>query len=534
MRRAKKRRAYDAYPRALVRTLPELAPPAPEAEERAVLGSMMLFGESARKGAAILTPEDFYGSPHQAIFAAICTLVKDKRPADPSQVRARLGAKLNEAGGEQYLWELTSTDEAPPAPVLFRSTADLVREASALRQQLTAMCSYMQQPDPERRSELFRTLELSTANGFEVVDCDDLLQEKIEVDWLIDRMFPLGGLTMLAADPGMGKSWLVLSLCHAIANGFSTWLGRYKIRRRGGALYLDAETGRPGQKERLELLDLGAGVSRTQTPEVDAETDPWALEEEEGSQPEEQEGRPLGFIFEPPITLGPGIGVLESHIRERKARIVVLDSLSRLMPPGTSQNDNDDVTQALVPVGNLAKRTKCNITVVHHLRKEGIIPSALEDRIRGAGAIRDQADVVLLMVKGPGDTRIVHQTKWRLSPHREPSFRLAFAAGPDGRGTLLAWDGEARSAEEESQVEATHIIREIVGPEGMLRKEILTQVGDALESESGEKPTDRTIQKALTALVTQGVLSKRTEGKQVRYLLGKDEGSDVGSSFPLL
>jgi len=509
--RSKKRKPYEPYPRALVKRLPDLEPPVAEDDERAVLASMLVFGESARRGAATLRPEDFYGVAHQSIFAVMVGLVKDRRPVDVPQVRAKLGTKLDEIG-DVYLDELLLTDF--PTPQTFRVRADLVREASALRQQLTAMCAYMQQPQDEKRLELFRTLELSTVNGLEVVSGDDLLAEKIEVEWLIDRLFPLGGVTILAADPGAGKSWLALSLCHAMANRFPKWLGHFPIKRKGGALYVDCETGRAAQKERLELLDIGAGVGPTAVQVID----PWA-EDEDTPEPGEQEQRPLGFVFDAPVCLGPGIAVLESHIRDWRAHFVVLDSLSRMMPPGSNEKDNSDVNMALTPVANLARRTMSNITVIHHLAKEGQEPRSLQSRIRGAGAIAGQCDVALVMTGSRDGPKIVHQVKGRLSPTRERSFRLAFEGGEGGRGTVLSYAGTAETLEAEVQGQARALILEIVTEEGMLRQDIIREVADSVQadSESGERPKDRTIQRVLTLLYDEKVLDKRREGNAVRY-----------------
>ena len=518
-----RRKAYEPYPKALVKTLPSPDPPLADADERAVLGSMMLWPESSHRGLGMLRAEDFWDSAHRSIFAAMESLSKERVFPNESQVRARLGARLEEAGGETYLMELLV--EAPP-PQTFRPRAELVREASALRQQMTAMMAYMQRPASEERLQLMRTLELTSLTSLEVVAMDELLREEIDVEWLIEPLIPLGGVTLLCAEPSMGKSWLALSLCHAIANGFEKWLGYFPIRARGGALFVDCEAGRAAQKQRLEALDAAAGVTTPVAVAGPVKPMPWDLEgETEGPAPvglEPAERRPLGLVFDAPLTLGPGIGALEGQIWEWKAKLVVLDSLSQMLPGWANENDNSDMAECLNPVRGLARRTNSAILVPHHLRKRGGDPRAdnrPESRIRGAGKILDLVDSCLVILGSPEGAKLVAHTKTRLSPTREPAFRLGFSAGPEGQGTRLVHEGAASSLEAEAGQWARALITDLVATGGQRRQEIIVHVKEAMQEERGETPGDRTIDRALSELVKEGVIRKEREGQRVRYVM---------------
>ncbi len=43
--------------------------------------------------------------------------------------------------------------------------------------------------------------------------------EPVEVDWLWEPYIPLGKLTFIEGDPGLGKSWLALAIASALSTG---------------------------------------------------------------------------------------------------------------------------------------------------------------------------------------------------------------------------------------------------------------------------------------------------------------------------
>lgn len=84
------------------------APPADQAAEKCVLGSMMLSADALAECLELLTPAAFWLPAHQLVFEAVAGLGDEGKPADIHSVRAALerDGALGRAGGPVYLFEL--------------------------------------------------------------------------------------------------------------------------------------------------------------------------------------------------------------------------------------------------------------------------------------------------------------------------------------------------------------------------------------------------------------------------------------------
>lgn len=468
--------------------------------------------------AGSLSPADFYSPQHQAIAEAIFKLFQAGEPVDLVTVQAGLGVdRTEQVGGVSYLIGL---QEAAPTAAAIRTYAQRVRRDSAVRQQFFRWDSYLQRPDEEHRTALMEALELSLAEDILWVTADDLVKEEIEVEWLIEPLIPLGGVTLLAGDSDMGKSWLALSLCHALANGFDTWLcsDYLKIRRKGGAaLYVDMEVGEAGMRDRIIALDLGHGTS---TPVVNGNGNAggeleWEDEEDlpgvkgAGS---ESAPRPLYFAFFPQLELGPAIGALEADIRTLRARLLVLDCAAEMLPSWANPNDAAHANKLLRPLKRLA--VKCNIAIilVTHLKK----PQQMGDNSPAGRVMHSQRFVaapdsgIALVGRPDGDKSVAH-LKARLSKHRMRPFKLGWHTNPEGAGLLLCDDGPVEEAGDEKVAEAMDVIEEMLrgGPH---KRQVLI---DALVE--GGISSQRTAAEALSRLAKDGKVTSRRSGREAEY-----------------
>lgn len=75
-----------------------------------------------------------------------------------------------------------------------------------------------------------------------------------EIQWLIEGMIPLHGVTLLSAESGTGKTWLAYAIAGAVAHG-KDFLGLTTKQRR--VIYMDGEN--PLAVVKRNLTDLGIG-----------------------------------------------------------------------------------------------------------------------------------------------------------------------------------------------------------------------------------------------------------------------------------
>jgi hypothetical protein len=159
------------------------------------------------------------------------------------------------------------------------------------------------------------------------------------VRWIVPGIVP-EGVALLAGKPKLGKSWLALGLCVAVASGGVTF-GTVHVEK-GAALYLALEDNERRRQFRLAKILAGAEVP---------------------------DG--LHYSIECPRLDEGGVKAIEDWLRSRPdARLVVIDTLAKIRPrqrrgANTYQEDYEAL-EALLP---LAARYNLAILVVHHLRK---------------------------------------------------------------------------------------------------------------------------------------------------------------------
>lgn len=156
----------------------------------------------------------------------------------------------------------------------------------------------------------------------------------IETEWLIDGMLPKGAVILLSGREGSMKSWVVMRLAHAVAEGHP-WLGR--ACQHGPVLYLDGEMPPALLQKRLRL-----GIGGSQHLHIWS----WA---DQGTFPVHLEG---------------------SHLIEaaRSHSLIVVDTLRRFMS-GFQENSADDMAKVSQMLRELT-RYGATVLVLHHAPKD--------------------------------------------------------------------------------------------------------------------------------------------------------------------
>ncbi len=216
-----------------------------------------------------------------------------------------------------------------------------------------------------------------------------------EVRWLWEKRIPLGKITILDGDPGMGKSLFAINIAARITTG------------------QPMPDGAPGTQGSVILIAPEDGAGDTLRPRLEAAGgDPsrvLLLNLVEGLDEKKVK------VNDRPFSLSHDLEVLETEIKRTNAVLVVLDPLTAVLGRRLAASRDQDVREVFTPLAHLAERTNCAILIIRHLGKV-TSPNAL---YRGAGSIGiiAAARTGLILAQHPYEEnrRILATTKNNLS-----------------------------------------------------------------------------------------------------------------------
>lgn len=242
----------------------------------------------------------------------------------------------------------------------------------------------------------------------------------VPVEWLWRGRIPLGMLTILDGDPGLGKSSLALDIAARLTRGLDM-PDDSPGPDASGVVILSAEDD-PSRVIRPRLDAAGAVVERVAVVGIKDEHD----------------------VERSPVICPTDLRAVERAVQTVRAKLVVVDPLMAYLPGTVNANSDQDVRLALVGLSRMAERTGAAVLVIRHLNKS-VGGSAI---YRGGGSIGiiAAARSGMLLGKDPDDTtgtsRVLAMVKSNLAAPA-PSMRLRLSAGPAGTAQRVVWMGTA-------------------------------------------------------------------------------------------
>lgn len=223
-----------------------------------------------------------------------------------------------------------------------------------------------------------------------------------EVDWLWYPYLPLGKVSLLEGDPGLGKSWFTMALASYISQGKK--LPGNKERIKGKVLLMSAEDGLGDTiRPRLDILD-------GDVKSIYAYATPVFLDED-------------------------GFAEVEEEIEKIKPLLVIIDPIVAYMGAKVDLFRANETREIMSGLGQIAEKYKCTIIAVRHLTKGGKDKSIY----RGVGSIDITAAARSALMVGPhpeeANHRCICHIKSNLAPkgptieysldaHRRNPFRF--------------------------------------------------------------------------------------------------------------
>ena len=240
--------------------------------------------------------------------------------------------------------------------------------------------------------------------------------QREEVKWLWPDRIPLGRLTGIVGDPGVGKSWLTLAVGAAVTKG-AALPGQESHGESGRVLLLTTEDGLSDTVV-PRLDDMGADLGRV--------TVLTAVRDAKGN-----ERHP---------SLLTDIPEMEKALADGSYKLVIIDPLNAYLGVNLDTHRDAALRSALTPLAALAERWGVAVLFVHHLNK-GQRDRAIY-RLQGSIAVVAASRVVHLVGVNPDDEseRVFANIKNNLA---KPLSALAFEL-TEGR---FLWRGESTVTE---------------------------------------------------------------------------------------
>ncbi len=334
---------------------------------------------------------------------------------------------------QRYAWEAVSR-LAPPASAAERRLIENLRaeavrtqgeapEAAAAQAHLERILSApplgnierMLHPDPAVR----HAPATQNASPVLVRVCD--VQPEL-LRWLWPGRIPLGKLTLLAGDPGLGKSFVTLDLAARVSSGTS-WPDLPLLPNPpGGVVLLSAED---------DLAD-------TIRPRLDAaQADAARIVAIQAVRRVLVTGQTRDDYFD----LTQDLPALEAAIAQQPdCRLVIIDPLTAYLGQ-TDSHKNAEVRAVLARLFELAARHKVAVLAVTHLNKANTLPAIY--RAMGSLAFVAAARAVWAVVRDDEDEtgrrRLFVPVKNNLGADETG---LAYALEPVGSVARVAWESD--------------------------------------------------------------------------------------------
>jgi len=247
--------------------------------------------------------------------------------------------------------------------------------------------------------------------------------ESQQVDWLWHRRIPLGKITILDGDPGMGKSLLSIFIAACVSTG------------------QPMPDGAPAKQGKVILIAPEDAAEDTIKPRVEAAggDSSQVLLLENMDLLNIKDTKKIKFN-ERPFSLAQDLGILEQAIKQTGTILVVIDPLMAVLGHNIDSSRDQDIREVLTPLAQVAERAGCAILIIRHLNKGS------SDNIlyRGSGSIGiiAVARIGLLVAHDPDDEqkRVFATIKNNLSKI-PPNLTYQIAENEQG-APYIQWLGE--------------------------------------------------------------------------------------------
>jgi hypothetical protein len=321
----------------------------------------------------------------------------------------------------------------------------------------------------------------------------DAYRERPPTEYIVDKYFAIGTLSIVYGAPAVMKSMLMADLCTCIVAG-QDWLpgsrenGNGIIVKKSPTFWLDMDNGTRRTDERFDAL------AKARNLPIDS---------------------PLYYLSmpNPPFALDDidSLLLLIDEINDMQAKFVVIDNLG--LSTGNVEENSAGMARIMGYLRILTERTDSAVVVIHHQRKGGAGQSRAGDALRGHSSIEASLDLALHVVREPDSSDItIRSTKTRGVdvPQMRGSFNFEHAPGT--HDLAKAWFSGIK------QTRGTNAVRSEVMTVVMEHGEISKgRLADVVKERLGaEAPGINNVRNWINELVdVTGELATEKQGKSI-------------------
>ena len=323
--------------------------------------------------------------------------------------------------------------------------------------------------------------EQSAPTGPVLVCLADVQPEPVR--WLWPWRIALGKMTLLAGDPGLGKSFITLDMAARVSAGRPWPDSPLTANAAGGVVLLNAEddaadTVRPrldAARADVTRIKLLAAVRRRIDDDRNVEL---------------------------PFNLQTDLAVLEEAIRQtHDCRLVVIDPVTAYLG-GSDSHKNAEIRALLAPLADLAARHCVAMVMVTHLNKNAVGPAIY--RSMGSLAFTAAARAVWAVTKDQENPsrRFVLPAKNNMAAD---VLGLAYSIESDGTGSdpVVVWEPEPVSLTADDALAADRAVDDSGGAGDWLREALgdgKMPAADVLRQGRSNGFSDKALRRAFKAI----------------------------------
>ena len=330
----------------------------------------------------------FFTKDNQLIYEAAIKLRAEKKPTSPVMIRNKLESigELNRAGGDDYLYKVSAriveTESSPYYCDLVLELA-IRREYRKFGSEVIDMSNNRDSKLPEVSDFASRSVKGLANRSVRRQLNDDGLEDIMTTEFperpqLIPGFLPKG-LIIMAGQPKVGKSYAMLNLAIAAAQGGVMW-STFRVQEPTNTLYVAYESDYNEIKERTHQIVCGQPVPNNLFfLKMDIDDMDLRLDAE-------------------------GLLRLSDYVTRRQIGLVIIDTWQRARPVDDNHKGNayERDSDLLIPVQMMTKVLDITTILVHHTRK-GIDETNPFNEISGSTGFQAISDAMMLMKKEEGN-----------------------------------------------------------------------------------------------------------------------------------